>query len=443
MRAKKITTRLARSRTRRGFTLIELMISLVMGLIVALAAVALAKTATTTFHEQARSSLTEMSVRSGAERLRQDISRVAFMSTPNIATDNTIAHVVGGPNSRYTSFDALQGIRINVNGSAPNMTGGLGLTARNLLSPDSIDITGNLTTDDIYHGTITSGGSCQGQVVTLDPNSDAAVWSLIGPGAPDGGAFSAFQPVADSNFIARVTDANGCNHFVPICGVAFTNTGGVTRAQISLKADGNSRGVLYAVNGTSTANYSVDQSCGSSEGGDVAIAPVQHVRWALTPTPSGLDSDPTKNKFDLTRQFIDADNAVAGPPEIIAEYAVDLKFGIVVRDPVLAGQGQPSETVHDFDTDLGSGEINKTMNYVGDAGAGPQHVRSVRFRLVTRTSTPDREGDVQIGKPRKEDNPYLARYCMEDKALADCKSFARARTIVSEVALHNQARVFF
>ena len=37
----------------------------------------------------------------------------------------------------------------------------------------------------------------------------------------------------------------------------------------------------------------------------------------------------------------------------------------------------------------------------------------------------------------------MARYCMEDKALNECKKFARVRTVVSEVALHNQARMFY
>jgi prepilin-type N-terminal cleavage/methylation domain-containing protein len=434
MSAKQISKRI-RLRAARGFTLVELMISLVMGLIVALAAVALAKAATTTFHEQARSSITEMSVRSGAERLRQDLTRIAFMSTPNINTDTSVASVVGGPNARYAALEKLQGIRINVQGSLSGMSGAL--TAANLLAPDSIDITGNLTTDDIYHGTITTGGTCGGQVVTLDPLADAAVYSLIGPNSPDGGAFTAFQPVPGANFIARVTDANGCNHFVPICGVAIDGSSGRSMAQISLLPDGSSRAVLYAVNGTLGANYSVNRSCGASEGGDVAIAPVHRVRWALTPSPPGLD---TGDKFDLTRQFLDATNTPAGAAEIVAEYAVDLKFGIVVRDPVQAALNRPAELVYDLDSDPGTGDIFNAMNGTGPGGLGPENVRSVRFRLATRTSIPDREADIQIGpNPRSTTNPYMVRYCMAG-ALATCNTWSRVRTIVSEVALHNQAR---
>ncbi len=438
------TNDMSRRRHGRGFTLVELMISLVMGLIVALAAVALAKAATTTFHEQARSSITEMGVRSGAERLRQDLTRVSFMSTPYIQKDNTVAHVVHGPNARFASFDQLQGIRINVGGSKANMDVGQKLTENNMLAPDSIDITGNMTTDDIYHGTITSGGDCAGQVVTLDPQADAAVWWLIGPDSPDGGAYTAFQPVAGASFIARVTDANGCHHFVPVCGVNVDRTSGRPLARISLRVDGDSRGVLYAVNG---ASYSVDNSCGASEGGDVAIAPVHRVRWELRPSPPGLDNAPPNhgNKFDLTRAFLDSANAVVGNYEIVTEYAIDLKFGIVAHNPQQAALNQPAETIFDLDSDQGGGEISKAINSTVDGGIGPQHIRSVRFRLATRTSIPDREADMQVSTtPRSATNPYTVRYCMQDVlAGPGCTSWARVRTIVSEVALHNQARVFF
>ena len=34
--------------------------------------------------------------------------------------------------------------------------------------------------------------------------------------------------------------------------------------------------------------------------------------------------------------------------------------------------------------------------------------------------------------------PYLTRYCVENQLPADCKKYARVRTVVSEVALTNQ-----
>ena len=87
----------------RGFTLVELMVSLVAGLIVTIAVVGLARAATTTFFEAARISTVEANVRTAAERLRQDLSRASYMSTGNIklAVDQApgvpLAHRIGIP----------------------------------------------------------------------------------------------------------------------------------------------------------------------------------------------------------------------------------------------------------------------------------------------------------------------------------------------------------
>lgn len=450
-------------RARHGFTLVELMISLVMGLIVALAAVGLARTATNTFHEQARSSLTEMGVRSAAERLRQDLMRISYMSTGNIALDPKVAHIAGKDapleRARYsTDYDTivnLQGIHINVGGSKAASQGTLNLASENLLNPDQIEITGNLTTDDEYSGTLTSGGSCtNGQRVRLDPQADAAVYALVGGDAGAStltNAKNAFQPVAATEFLARVTDPMGCHHYVPVCDVTVENAGGNDIVIVHLRGD-SKRAVLYS---HSAANEyenppGMANNCGASEGGKVTIAPVQRVRWALTPSPAYLSADPAVepvgNKFDITRQWIDAKGAIAGNPEIIAEYAVDLKFGITAYDQALALGGNSGLRVFDMDSDPGTGNIVTTTRPASSTLAnslGPQHVRSVRFRVATRTSQADRQADIVVGPGRTVTDPYMSRYCVDKEDLASCKKFARVRTIVSEVALQNQARMFY
>ena len=68
----------------RGFTLVELMVSLIAGLIVAMAVVAPARTATNTFYDAVRVLTTEAAVRVASERLRGDLLRAGFMTTGNI-----------------------------------------------------------------------------------------------------------------------------------------------------------------------------------------------------------------------------------------------------------------------------------------------------------------------------------------------------------------------
>jgi hypothetical protein len=66
---------------------------------------------------------------------------------------------------------------------------------------------------------------------------------------------------------------------------------------------------------------------------------------------------------------------------------------------------------------------------------GPHRIRSIQYRVTGRAALPDRTADMPRDAPG-----YIYRYCISGGPLADCTRFARARTIVSEVALLNQAR---
>lgn len=445
------------------------MISLVMGLIVSLAAIALARTATTAFHEQARSSVTEMSVRTGAERLRQDLMRVSYMMTGNIVWDPKVAKIV---NTAATSrvrvspqYDALQGLRILVGGSktldgANNLAGPYGVSAKNFVDPDAIFIMGNMSTDDAYAGSITTAAVCSGsgQIVRLDPQADAAVYGLLGGDAGSStqrNVEAAFLPVAGRMFFAQVIDAVGCAHYAPVCAV---NVDANNIISISLLDVGGQRPVLYSHTAAGDAERAgLEGNCGSAENGPVVISPIQRIRWQLRTATGNAAADPNLeaagHKFDLIRQLVDYDGNDAGPPETVAEYAVDLKFGItsihgganLLSNPAAI----PQEVVNEMD--LNGPQITAatqaaltTNNLAGAPNIGPQHTRSVRFRLAARGSMLDREGDVLIGpSPRSVTNPYMSRYCLENQPLATCKKWTRVRTVVSEVTLQNQARMFY
>lgn len=433
---------------RRGFTLTELMVSLVMGLIVALAAVGLARSATTTFHEQARSSTAEMSLRVASDRLRQDLMRASYMSTGNILVDPKVAKLVGAAAAtdiaRYPSLERLRGVSIDVGmvkllASTPPPTFPDSLAA-NGLTPDAIELTGNFTTDDAYTGTIVTGalgssgtGNCVNpQTIILDPTGDAATYNL---GGGDGGprlatnGLAAFMPKEGRKFIAQVTDPIGCNHYVPVCDVALLDT------KLLVMVDGSTsmRGVLYS---NASDQGPVDRSCGASEGGRVTIAPVSRVRWHLqqplaTSQIAATDGD---GKIDLVRDVLDFDGAIAFT-EVVSEYVVDLKFGIVVDVPTAAGTAR--QRVIDLDSASTDIDAITNANSLVTNQLGPQRVRSIQYRIAARTSVPDREQDLPLGA-----GPIRARYCVEDN-LASCKKWARVRTVTSEVALINQAGMFY
>jgi type II secretory pathway pseudopilin PulG len=425
------------ARTERGFTLVELMVSLVAGLLVTIAVVGLARSATTTFYEQARLSTVEGTVRSASERLRQDLSRVSFMSTgnitlalnsnPSVPVGHKISHVPGATTgSRYSATNDLQGIRIFVAGSKPGAQGANNLSSVNGLDPDAIEITGNLTTDDSYRGKYQAPNQ-----ILLSALDDAAVGRLLGNGPPARSIRNAFTPGAPVGavppFVVRVTDPRGCHHFAILSNV----TASATTAIITLAP---------ALIGTPVLQPTQDQStCGATDQEEVTISPIATARWYIGPTATVLQGDPgvedVTNKFDLYREIRDATGAPIpspGGPQVVAEYAIDLKFGISVDDHGTGVVPPANHKIFDMDTD--SALIDQWTQKASGTAAGqpaPHRVRSVRFRLATRTAIPDREEPLTI-YPSK---PYISRYCVG----TPCKRFSRVRTIMSEVALINQA----
>jgi Tfp pilus assembly protein PilW len=438
-----LVRRLAR---RRAFTLVELMVSLVAGLIVTIAVVGLARTATTTFYEEARLSTTEAAARSAAERLRQDLSRVAFMSTgniqlarndsPSVPFGQKISHPPPpGTPSRYGATTAnVQGLKITSGGSLlTGADGPLGLSTVNLLSPDTIQMTGNYTTNDSYRGRMTGSGN---DSIVLKVVDDPAVARLVAGADPNAAVRNVFTPGSPSGsvppFLARVVDPRGCSHFVVLSAITATATGATITFAAS--TDGKSP-VLKPTEDQST--------CGASEQEEVTINPIQTVRWYIGQTNVALQADPNVdpvgNKFDLYREIRDANGAVVAPlgaPQVIAEYAVDMKFGITVDNPAPAFPPPSNHQVFDMDTNSAL-----VQTWTGDAsgtaagGVGPQRVRSVRFRLATRAAIPDRKAAIPSVLPTPAQ--YMTRYCMEKTT--PCTKFARVRTIMSEVALINQA----
>lgn len=451
-------------RMRRAFTLVELMVSLVAGLIIAMAVVGLAKTTTNTFHDEARLSVTEGSVRLGAERLRQDLSRAAFMSTGNIKlardcspasvdcnaavpTGHKIANfadsTMGPLGSRYNALNDLAGLRIIVGGSGTSPITGAGsqgplnLATQNGLNPDAIILGGNYSTDDQYTGTVQTGGLCGTQQVVLKPAGDAASRRLLTQADPDAALKAAFLPQAGRKFAARIVDSRNCQHYVVVCGVRIVNG---TDGEIGFDAPN-----LPGGPGENLPMLPASNNCGNLGAEQVTVNPINRVRWYIGPNVdplTGADDagiENVGNKFNVYRDLLDAADPpvpVAQSRQIIAEWAVDLKFGITVNDAPNA----PALKVFDMDSDPGGGNIDTwtripTSTQVNQPG--PQRVRSVRFRLATRSALPDRRANMTIpGVPA----PYMVRYCTDPPT---CQRYARVRTVVSEAALVNQGAMTY
>lgn len=424
----------ARQRARRsgsaGFTMIELSVALVAGLMVSLAVVALSREATYSFHEEMRTATAEMSVRTAIDRLKSDLQRAGFMATGNVRVDprsplDPTGTKLGGISDQ--GFLDLAGIHYYEKGSLLQTP--LSSVGDNAFTPDSIDITGNFTSSDSYVvGKVSpGGGGCGGQRLFLSMDS-AATYRIMTSPDPNKTLQEMFQPIPGKKFLVRINDDLGRQEFVYGCATQTAGWATASGAWVDLDVS------LAYLN---SAYGFVD--------GRLTVNPVQTVRWEIRPltstdtTYTALATDPgndggTSTKYNLVRSWVGLDGVALNPAEVVAEYAVDLKFAFTFD----LGAYVDTNPVPNLQSYAFGDTNNKT--YAGSNVTGqPQRARSVRVRFATRGATADRNEDQRLEK-----NNYTIRYCLEPAGCTSgSRQWARVRTVTTEVSLPNQARFFY
>jgi prepilin-type N-terminal cleavage/methylation domain-containing protein len=454
------------ARSSRGFTLVELTVALVAGLIVALGIMTLSKEASRTFNEEMRSSAAEAALRSAADRLRADLQRAGYMSTANIMGDPMIAKSPAAPSNVSSIVGAgMLGLKRLAAVSFVNGQLGYSETANSLslslaqptaLAPDMFEIGGNLTTAEQFQiqMLMPSNGACT--KVVLSPNS-AAMFRIAAMGLTTPSANSelrnAFQPVPatmSTQFLVRIVDTSGHTQYVATCPMA---------AAAGLDPTGTP---FVWIDTTSTPIQSQAQT--GTQGGTAGycvgcqLNPVQIVRWEITSATleqtnqpqyaTGLDQPPLSygtgqvdtTKYDLMRTYVDATGTpVPQTSEIVAEYAVDLKLAFSV-EKTTAGSQNPSIQTLAFDDASNltwAPDVSKVTPPTPNVG--PQRIRSVRARIVTRTAQADRTVNVPVANYGTQQ--FIYRYCINPTPACTTNDgtlrWARARTLTTEVALPN------
>jgi type II secretory pathway pseudopilin PulG len=434
---------LRRRRRAGGFTLLELMVSLMAGLFVAMAVVELSAQATNTFHEEARSAAAEMSLRTAVERLRADIQRAGFMSTGNAQRDPYIAHAPGAPimptSGTYNGIYRLAGIHLYYQGSAPLVP----LSTAAGFTPDAIELGGNFTTTDDYvvryqeNGTSTCGGTRLWLAI-----DSPAMWRILGQSDPDASLEAAFQPVSGATFAARVTDDTGHFQYLPLCaGKAAGVSGSGIAATAWVDLDTTVMALLTSLD---------TKTNGGASGlgvGKLRVNPVQTVRWEIRPIDTSKTGDapyaalvsPNNDKYELFRSFVDVTGTITQQAELIAEYAVDLKFAFSADLDPLNNQ-QRNLTVYGM-----SDGRNKDIadDVTQSITASPQRIRSVHFRVTTRSAVADRQDFIQMPAANVEMPAYPVRMCLLPTCTSGQTGWARLRTLTTEAATPNLAKLFY
>ncbi len=450
------STARAKRRGEGGFTLIELTVALMAGLIVGLGIVGLSKATTRSFHEEIRSSAAEANLRTAVDRLRADLARAGYMSTSNIATDPMIAKTPGTANpspAAMTGLRRLASVHLFQGGSVT--TSGLPLSPVNGVNPDALEIGGNVTSSDQFEVELiepTGGAGGCGRIV-MSPSSPS-MYRVIGSGVqPAVELNNIFQPspVAMQSIVRLVDDTGRAQYLATCPGLTPAGILGSGASQQPYVDIDPSTPILTAQQTKTVGGISGYAS------GRASINPVQIVRWeimtaAAEPTqyiasPLGVQpltptvQDPLK--YDLVRSYVDAKSGAPVPAtrELIAEYAVDFSIAFSVDTGTYL---QPQIVTLAFDDATNAKWAQDVSAQPLPAVQDPQRVRSVRVRLVTRTAQGDRVLNVPVPNPT---GPFMYRYCL----LAQCDpvnaagilQYARARTVTAEVSLPNQSRNFF
>lgn len=441
---------------RRGFTLIEILVSLAAGGLVLVGLLALSKNATQAFNEEARLAALQNAVRAASLRLQGDLALASYQSTANFRADPRIVRARGaGSNGNLGTLAGarrLSGLRVVPNGSDAN-------TARSVANgyrSDAIEIGGNLSGSDpfvVLDVQIGAAAGCDRVILNMDT---PAIWRMRDPSAADPNAVLVTR--LQNLFVPATRDADGANHLV-----RFVDPTG--RAQYLSTCRGRSS--IVAVGGVPAA-VAIDVTAGvgnriltTADTGGVGgwpgravggctINPVHLVRYelgpanVLAPALAGLEASTEANpKYDLYRSYLDASGVAIANPELVAEYMVGLRFGLTVDSALVGAPGSVSALTRVDPSDTASlvawtGQVDGTAALPSSANGsqGPHRVRAVSMEIAARVPFADRDRPEPAGSA-------VRRYCIPGNCVPGTFTYARTRTVSYDVALPNHAGVFY
>ncbi|MBI5537204.1 MAG: prepilin-type N-terminal cleavage/methylation domain-containing protein [Deltaproteobacteria bacterium] len=422
-----------------GFTLVELMVAMAAGLLIATAAFSFSKQATRAFAQEARIASTQMSVLAGFQRLQADVSRASYMSSPNFARDAAFNRICEYNNPGYwpSQLSNLAGLSITVEGSktAPAVT-----TLPDGKAPDSVRIVGNLVTAEAFTVLAILPGQSAGHDVYIRTNDGPSTRAGF-----VGAAGGLFTTVFAPGRILRIVDKQGHQHYSVISANSWSGGQPFISTTLPLPMKGQGANPMCSIDGIGTDTQV--NVVNIVDYGITNLSQINKVDYNNTIYSTGTDFS-ANTAVELTqrtelvrREVLVGQNAAPAffqdpTAVVVAEYAVDLRFAAWTSNTNVAGCGAP--TVGLRYCPYSSPAIAATLMSVagpyspGNPATGPESVRSVQMRLVTRSREVDRAADLTPGAPI----PPLTNGAIYRVAVGT--GWARARTLVADVALPNQ-----
>lgn len=390
-----------------GFTLVELMVAMTGALFLSFSVFMIAKTTTGLYQEEARAANANMASLIGFERLRSDLSRAGFMSSPNVQTDSRIC--AQNPEPTWPAFmQQMQSVRFS------ETTGLPALFAANSLKPQQVILAGNFTSIEAFPiRTIIATGT------TYEVHLQVASGPMARLGYSVTGADRA--KILDATFpvdrAVRIVDRAGRHHYGIIASTQIAPTPAV---------------ILKAPSPKLQFRDSSPLGCGitGNETG-ATINTVNFIQYRLgnlrsLPRFAPLYAAEAQGPYDTDRtelireELSTAGAVIDGTQELVSEYAVDLRFRITVQTSNTTSLTQ----VDDANVYTWAGTPAQRV-----AGRGPQFIRSIHSWLSVRSRAADRNSTIAVASG--------PRYRI-GLGTAGAAPFARVRTVQSRVALNNQ-----
>lgn len=415
-------TRRAANCSRRAFTLVELMVALTGGLFVSIIVFMLARDGARFYQSETRVADATLAGVMGFERLRSDLSRAGFMSSPNIRRDPRVCGDPVGDASWPLELSRMASLRID---TPPAATSALSDNGRD---PDRIVLSGSYSSvDEFPIWGVTDTGSeyvvalqqrigelgRMGYLAMSSQRQTALLQSIFGAGR----ALRIVDPSGKVQYGTIKSVIGGASPQVDLSETPVLRFRGAASTACGLSS--NDTGYVNVVN---FVEYQV-----KSLAGDAAYAPLYNTH---NPWDAG--------RTELVRQELDVTGKpIAGTEEVVTEYAVDLKFGVTVVNGVLNKTDPTTLSYAPGDPQV--------LNWAGDTtqndspNRGPELVRAVRVRLSVRSRDPDRETNIA---PNTVAGLAPGFYRM-GLGKGGTAPFARVRTLQSDVSLTNQEGILW
>ena len=399
----------------RGFTLVELMVSLTGGLFLSIVVFALARDGQRFYQRESRLANATLAGISGFDRLRADIARAGFLTSPNLNADPRVCSrpdAVPWP----AQLGALRSVTVNTSPPVPTALANNGITPHRILLAGSYASTEEFP---IRSFSLNPAGGAQQLFLQVNSGAMARLGYLTST-TPQALLVSVFG----LGRAIRLVDREGMQHY----------------AVISAVTGGTNPSITLAPNPSITLRSGAAKQCGAKgfeTGATVNV--VNFIQYDVASMSANANyaklftlsaAAPGENqRTELVRIELDAAGApIAGTQELVAEYAVDLRFGLTGITGVVGSN--PT---------VGAIPAGQFTAFAGTAG-NAQRLRAVRARLSVRSREPDREANVGIG-PTVAAGLY--RFMVVPAQPGVPAQFARVRTFQADIALHNHTRILW